>query len=73
MNTFCDEVMDEAGGIDGCEGTLVDPKWGQAGKVHDWRNHVPYFLMRHWQRLTTESRAVAYLCARKSADREDWE
>lgn len=48
-------------------------EFAKAGKVHDWRNHVPDELVECWLELTDEARGVAVVFARAAADREEWE
>lgn len=50
-----------------------NPQWDKAGKVHDWRNHVPDEIMALWPNLTTEARCVAVHMAQQLADWEEWE
>lgn len=52
---------------------LTDPKWEEAGLVHDWRNHVPICIQEHWNNLTTDARMCVALMAMEMADRENWE
>lgn len=52
---------------------LESPKWSEAAKVHDWRNHVPACVRDSWARLSLESRLIATLMAEGSAYREEWD
>ena len=49
------------------------PKWDEAGRVHDWRNHVPEEIKILWDALTWEAREVAFFMACQEADMEVWD
>ena len=55
------------------EALLVSPKFAEARKTHDWRNHIPECLMEAWGKLSLESRFVAYCMAEEQANSEEWE
>jgi len=55
------------------EGNISDPKFDEAGRVHDWRNHVPFYLKEMWDRLSKETRLVLAILAAEAADEEPWD
>lgn len=73
MSKALNEILDSVGGLSGHEGTLDDPQWDRAGRVHDWRNHVADAVKAAWPALSLDARVVAYGCARVAADREAWD
>ncbi len=52
---------------------IDDPRFEEAGRVHDWRNHVPEGLEQIWPRLNRETRAAVFVMASALADREEWD
>jgi hypothetical protein len=52
---------------------LETPEFDNAGRVHDWRNHVPEEVKEQWDQLSVEARKVAYLAAYNEAEREEWD
>lgn len=52
---------------------LENPDFENAGRVHDWRNHIDEEVKQQWDRLTLEERAIAYLSAENDADNEEWD
>ena len=52
---------------------FVDPKWEDAGKTHDWRNHVQGDVEDAWDSLSDDAKAVAILTAIDAAHAEEWE
>jgi hypothetical protein len=55
------------------DGSLDDPQWLKAGRVHDWRNYVPQVIRLRWVELSDEARAVAFVIADVAASREEWD
>lgn len=54
--------------------SLIDnPDWENRGRVHDWRNHVPYGLMKFWGRLSDETKFVVFALAIEEAHNEVWD
>lgn len=51
----------------------ANPVWAGAGKVHDWRNHVPEKVRAIWGTFTREQRQAIVAWAEMLADREEWE
>lgn len=49
------------------------PDFDKAGKVHDWRNHVPYWARDLWPDLTHRERVLLALVAEGGASREEWD
>lgn len=52
---------------------LDNPKWGEAGRVQDWRNHVLAEDKAAWGALSWEVRATIYRYAQHLADQEEWD
>jgi hypothetical protein len=52
---------------------LARPCWQEAGRMHDWRNHIPEQLRRAWQRMPESARVAAYIVSAHEAEREDWD
>lgn len=52
---------------------LLYPKWGEAGKCHDWRNHVPEEVKAIWSTFTPAQLLALYAWADGLADSEVWE
>lgn len=50
-----------------------DPHWDEAGKVHDWRNHVPESVRSMWRDLDYRGRCAVALMAMEAADAEEWD
>jgi hypothetical protein len=55
------------------DGSLADPQWAKAGRVHDWRNYVPQVIRIRWTDLSDDARAVAFVIADEAAAREEWD
>jgi len=52
---------------------LENPEFENAGRVHDWRNHVPEEVKEQWDQLSVDARKVAYLTAYHEAEEEEWD
>lgn len=50
-----------------------DPQWRKAGRVHDWRNHVPDDVQELWATFTREQRGALVRWANELSDNEKWE
>ncbi len=50
-----------------------DPKWNRAGRVHDWRNHVPEHIRAIWDTFTEEQRFALVKWADECASAEEWD
>jgi len=55
------------------DGNIDDPKFDEAKRVHDWRNHVPFDMKDMWTRLSKETRLVIAIMAAEAADEEHWD
>lgn len=53
-------------------GELDDPRFNQAGRIHDWRNYVGEHVQACWATIPLELRAAIAADAQTLADREDW-
>lgn len=49
------------------------PEWDKAGKVHDWRNHVPKEVQRIWDQLQPLAKQAIFFMATELAGKEEWE
>lgn len=52
---------------------LFNPDFENAGRVHDWRNHVPEYLITHWCELTAREREIIACIAQEKANNEHWD
>lgn len=52
---------------------IENPNFHKAGRVHDWRNHVPYDIKKIWKELSVEERKVIAFFAEEKASDEDWD
>lgn len=52
---------------------LSDPEWEKAGRVHDWRNHVPEAIRAVWEAFTPTQRLLLRDWAEELAQGEEWE
>lgn len=50
-----------------------DPQWHMPHKVHDWRNHVPDYVQKRWNRLDADAKLCVFVMAAKLAFSEEWE
>lgn len=50
-----------------------NPEWAKAGKVHDWRNHVPEPVRAIWEHLQPVAKQAIYYMAVEIAGQEEWE
>ena len=53
--------------------TMYDPKWKEAGRVHDWRNYVGDALRRNWDTFSIETKLVVLSMAKEMANSEEWD
>jgi hypothetical protein len=52
--------------------TILDAvDWDRAGKLYDWRNHVPSSLRGLWSALSSEARVAVFLLACELASEEE--
>jgi hypothetical protein len=50
---------------------IKNPQWKNTGNVHDWRNYIHDGTKELWNRLSGETRLVAYIMAYQQASREE--
>lgn len=50
-----------------------NPRWEEAGRVHDWRNHVGPHIKTLWGTLTPEQRRAIASDAAEDAMAEEWD
>lgn len=58
---------------DGTNEQLAEPHFDEAGKVHDWRNHVGEQTKAMWLTFTPEQRRAIAADADEAAGREAWD
>lgn len=51
----------------------LDPKWDEAGRVHDWRNHVGENVKAIWHTFTDEQKLALAEDADERASNEHWD
>ncbi|KOX53825.1 hypothetical protein ADL19_14700 [Streptomyces purpurogeneiscleroticus] len=49
------------------------PRWSEAGKVHDWRNHVPDEIRSMWSTFTPSQINELVDWAQDLASKEEWD
>ncbi len=49
------------------------PEFENAGRVHDWRNHIIDSMIEIWDELSIETRACLIIVAKKESSDEEWE
>ncbi len=52
---------------------VEDPKWSEARKCHDWRNHVPEVVKEVWADLPGMAWISVYVMACQAAHAEEWD
>ena len=52
---------------------ISNPEFEKAGKVHDWRNHVPQIIRDLWKTFTAEQKIALMTWAENLAELEHWE
>jgi hypothetical protein len=52
---------------------LDKPEFENAGRVHDWRNHVPDDIKEVWGQLSYEAKFIAAYVADEAAGKEEWD
>lgn len=52
---------------------IIFPEWDKAGKVHDWRNHVPQNVRNLWDTFTIIQLKALYAWAYNLAMEERWD
>jgi hypothetical protein len=52
---------------------LSNPEFDNAGRVHDWRNHVGEATKSLWHTFTDEQKAAIAVDSDERASREEWE
>lgn len=58
---------------DARERIWTHPCWSEAGKVHDWRNHVSERLRVIWETFSLGQKLALYMDAKDRADAEEWD
>ncbi len=51
----------------------IDPRWEEAGRVQDWRNHVPEHIKCKWEEMSDSLKHDLYLWAEELASAEEWD
>lgn len=52
---------------------IDNPDFKNAGKIHDWRNYVPYEWEKNWHLFTERERKIIAVMAEKRANAEEWD
>lgn len=52
---------------------IENPNFQNVGKVHDWRNYVPYEWQEKWFEFTERERQIIAVMAETQADKEEWD
>jgi hypothetical protein len=52
---------------------INNPEWVKRSRVHDWRNHVPFYVQETWHMFTPEQRFFLFRWASDLADQENWD
>jgi len=52
---------------------IENPKFEETGKVHDWRNYVPYDWQTNWFEFSERERQIIAVMAETQADSEVWD
>lgn len=66
-----DETADN--GVSAIGEDVTSPDWGEGGRVHNWRNHVPEHIRAVWGTFTDEQRRALVGWAEQLADAEEWD
>lgn len=53
--------------------SIANPRWAEATKVHDWRNHVPEEVQDLWPTFSEAQKRALYRWADNLASNEEWE
>lgn len=51
----------------------LDPRWEEATRVHDWRNHIGGRIKGMWETFTQEQKFALVEDADERASAEHWE
>ncbi len=51
----------------------ANPKWSEAGRVHDWRNYATDEIKRIWDSFSTEQKHAIVEMLDERASNENWE
>lgn len=57
----------------GFGGDPLEPKWDEAGKVHDWRNYISQAVRDMWHTFTPSQRVALAENAEEIAGQEEWD
>jgi len=52
---------------------ISNPDFKNTGKVHDWRNYVPYDWQNNWHQFSERERQIIAVMAQMQADNEEWD
>lgn len=51
--------------------TVDNVAWNRAGRLYDWRNHVPFSLREAWSGLSPDARLAVFAMACELASSEE--
>lgn len=54
-------------------GDYLNPKWDEAGRVHDWRNYISDELRAMWHTFNDAQKRAIARSAEERAGNEEWE
>ena len=52
---------------------VVNPRFEDAGKIHDWRNHVLESWVENWTEFSVRERELIIIMAEQQANKEEWD
>lgn len=52
---------------------INNPDFENTGRIHDWRNYVPYDWQKNWNHFSERERQIICVMAQMQADREEWD
>jgi ABC-type sulfate transport system substrate-binding protein len=51
----------------------LNPRWGEDGHVHDWRDYISQDVQKMWNTFTDEQKFALVAQADWAAAREEWD
>jgi len=52
---------------------INNPNWKSGGRVHNWKNHVPFEIKEAWAELSHKEKLFVIATADYAADKEEWD
>lgn len=50
-----------------------NPDWDNKGKCHEWKNHVPSYIICEWETFTEHQKKMLSAMFLELANKEEWE